>query len=462
MRDYFKDRDNRIVWIISLVTIIAACAPLFTKLCMNGHDLEYHLLRIESLKEGIQAGRPFLKINMLFFGGAGYASSLFYPDFLLYIPAVLRVFGVTINTSYHIFVGVCIILCYLSAYYCAKGMTGSRFAGIVTAILLTLCHYHIEDIYVRSAVGEYTAFIFLPFIIYGIYNVLFYEMDKPYLLSIGFGGLLLCHTGSFVLCVGLCAVIFLIRLKVLIRAPRVFLRLAITALVTAGVTCFYWLPLLEQLMSTEFLVSTPWMDPVNEARTFAQLFYTQFPSIGAGLIIIYIVRILVKKESFDSEDREKNNDLIGFADLLYLFGILAALASTKLFPWEKLGKYLGFIQFPWRLFIIASALFVFADGIVIYDYIERGKNFLPEMAAAGVFVVCALSAFFVMEQNDQGYYDYSDDYYVTWAVPDNIQVYPVYGSCHRGRVAARYGRGFGCADRTESTCDGGYGRGSKL
>ena len=37
-----------------------------------------------------ECGAPFLRVNMLFFGGEGYASSMFYPDFLLYIPAVLH------------------------------------------------------------------------------------------------------------------------------------------------------------------------------------------------------------------------------------------------------------------------------------------------------------------------------------------------------------------------------------
>ncbi len=83
------------------ITFIYACFPLFTVNCINGHDIEYHLLRIESLKAGIEAGLPFLRVNLLFFGGEGYASSLFYPDFLLYFPAVLRAMGLSINLSFH-------------------------------------------------------------------------------------------------------------------------------------------------------------------------------------------------------------------------------------------------------------------------------------------------------------------------------------------------------------------------
>ncbi len=409
MNDKIKIRENRIILLLSLAAVIVACAPLFTKLCINGHDLEYHLLRIESLKEQILAGRPFLKVNMLFFGGAGYASSMFYPDLLLYIPAGLRALGVSINTAYHVFAGVCILLCYLSAFYCGREITGSKAAGALCAILLTLCNYHIEDIYVRSAVGEYTAFIFIPFVICGIYDTLYREMKKPWMLGVGFGGLLLSHTGSFIMCLGLCIVIFLIKLKVFIKKPRIIAKLLLTALITAGVTSFYWLPMLEQLMSAGFAVSIPWMRPMDETRTFAQLFYSEFPSIGAGLIVVYVLRLLADK---------KEDCVLAFSDILYVIGALFALGATGLFPWDRLGRYMGFIQFPWRAFIIASSLFAFADGILIFclfrehdaadeGIIERKVIY----AAAGVFLLCALTTFSVMEKNDQGYYDYSDDYY---------------------------------------------------
>ena len=399
MNDNNNKRENRIILFLSLAAVIAACAPLFTKLCINGHDLEYHLLRIESLKEQILAARPFLKVNMLFFGGAGYASSMFYPDLLLYVPALLRALGVSINTAYHVFVGLSILLCYMSAFYCGLSITGSKATGVLCATLLTLCDYHIEDIYVRSAVGEYTAFIFIPFVICGIYDTLYREMKKPWLLGIGFGGLLLSHTGSFVMCLGLCIVVFLIKLKLFVKNPRIMARLLLTALLTAGVTCFYWLPMLEQLMTTGFFVSIPWMRPMDETRTFARLFYQEFPSIGAGLILVYILRLFTDR---------KEDPVLAFSDILYVIGALFSLGATGLFPWDRLGKYMGFIQFPWRAFIIASALFAFADGILIFCLFKKDKALY---AAAGVLLLCALQAFSVMEKNDQGYYDYSDDYY---------------------------------------------------
>ena len=206
-------RDKKIEIVVFFIVTICAIAPLISKYCIQGHDLEYHLLRIESLKEGILMGKPFLKVNTLFFDNAGYASSMFYPDVLLYIPAILRVMGLSINASYHVFIAVTVILCYLSTYYSVKGMTKSSFGGMISAVAITLCQYHLDDIYIRSAVGEFTAFIFIPIAIYAIYNIVYEKMDKPWLLLIGYGGLLLMHTSSFIMCVAFGIVALLIKIK---------------------------------------------------------------------------------------------------------------------------------------------------------------------------------------------------------------------------------------------------------
>ena len=104
------DRENRISVIFFVITMIIACSPLISRYCINGHDLDYHLLRIESLKEAILIGRPFLKVNTLFYGGAGYASTMFYSDLFMHIPALLRVMHISIGKSFHIYTAMIFVL----------------------------------------------------------------------------------------------------------------------------------------------------------------------------------------------------------------------------------------------------------------------------------------------------------------------------------------------------------------
>ncbi len=415
MKAYFQDKENRITAAVFLITMLIACSPLITRYCINGHDAEYHLLRIESLKEGILMGKPFLKINVLFFGGAGYASSLFYPDFLLYFPALLRVCGVGINASYHLLIALCFCLSYGAAFYCTKRMTGSRYAGMAAGILLTLCQYHMDDVYIRSAAGEYTAFIFLPFVIYGIYNVLYEEMDRPWVLGIGFGGVLLCHTSTFVMCLVLGIAAFLLKWRIFMKKPQLIGRVALTAVFTAAVTSFYWLPVMEQLFSAQFYVSIPWMKPADEAVRFAEVLYPVFPSLGFLIPLLWLPRLFLKK------DAEKNM-LLGFADCLAAAGVLFAFLATDLVPWERIGSYLSFIQFPWRFFVMSSVLFSFADAIILFCCTKKELSgiSMEKPALLAVLFIMSAGALSGLSKNTEGYYDYADNYYTYQPYTANV------------------------------------------
>lgn len=412
MKKLLKERENFIVVAIFLLTVLVAVNQLISRYCINGHDLEYHLLRIEALKENILIGRPFLKVNPLFFGGAGYASSMFYSDFLLYIPAVLRAVGVSIGASYHIFVAICVILCFGSAYYCVLKMTESKYAGLIAGILITLCPYHMDDVMVRAATGEYMAFIFVPFVLYGIFNVLYEEMDKPWILAVGFAGVLLSHTATFVMCLIFGIAAFLVKIKVFIKFPKIFLKAAITAGVTALATSFLWLPMFEQFMSASFSVTSgDGIDMLDAAVNLSQVLSQQFPTVGIMLILLAVPRIFLIKE----QDR-----LVEYADWMILGAAIFAIMATNLLPWNHLARILSFVQFPWRFFLMSSVLLAISDAIIIKSFVERisgdekllnRSNTLWELTLLLIFIVMSGLSLTHQSENAQGYYDYSNDYY---------------------------------------------------
>lgn len=387
---------------IFLIVMFFACSPLMTGYCINGHDIDYHLLRIESLKTGILMGKPFLKVNVLFLGGMGYASSMFYPDFLLYIPAVLRALGVGINQSYHLFVFCCIALTWVTYYYCTKKITGARYAALLAAAAAVLGQYILNDIYVRSAMGEFTAFIFLPFVLYGIYDLLYEDFRRPFMTLIGFAGVTLCHTLSLFLCVLLYAGICICNFRKFLKKPALAGRLALTAAAVLGITCSYWLPMLEQLLSAEFYVSDAWITLEQSMCEVKSVFYNQLPAIGILLPLICLVRLGLNKRA--GECRQ-----IGFGDWLLFAGIVVTLWSTRLFPWARANAYLGFIQFPWRVFLLSSACFAMAAAIFWNSYFKRRRA--REYALflfLGLFIAGSIN---VLQHEEQGYYSYSNDYF---------------------------------------------------
>ncbi len=413
MKNLFKDRDNRIIVIIGAIVMLLACNQLISRYCITGHDLEYHLLRIESIKEGILAGRPFLKVNLLFFGGAGYASSMFYSDFLLYIPAVLRALGMSIHGSYHIFAFICVLLCFLSAYYSGYYILKNKYAGLMAGILLTLCPYYLDDVLVRGAVGEYMAFIFVPIVICSVYNIVYEGMSRPLLFIVGFAGVILSHPATTVMCVMMAVAVFIIKCRILFsHGARLWGKVILFAGIVLLITASYLLPMLEQFMDQTFYVSVNENDMLYSAIDFSFIFSQQFPTMGFMLLLFALPLVVVWKE---------RDDVIGFAGVLMIIGAGFAVLSTNLLPWQYLSKIFSFVQFPWRFFVLASCLFAVADTIVLYKMLEKlardllssAKDVSPlyQTTVILVLVAMAISSLIHQNENRQEYYDYSNDYY---------------------------------------------------
>ena len=395
--------------------MIVAISPLISRYCINGHDLDYHLLRIESLKEGILAGRPFLKVNLLFFGGAGYASTLFYSDLFMHIPALLRVFHVGIGKSFHIYTAMIFVLTYISTFYCTWKMTRSKFAGTVAAVLMTLCPYHMDDMLVRTACGENAAFIFLPFAIYGMYNVLFEEMDRPHIFGLAFALLAVTHPATFIITACLCVAVFAVYFRKFTARPWLFIKVCIVLLLAALVSSYQWLPMIEQFASAKFYVSNNWTDLLDSAVPFTQIASQTFPCVGTVLFALIIPRFFLSR---------KEHPILGFTDLLTALAIVLAVGATNVMPWERVAKYFGFLQFPWRMFILTSAILAVTDAIVLKLFIDRiGQEYrsvAKDIALFCVIVVSAGMAISHQNENSMGYYDYSDDFYSFKPYTENV------------------------------------------
>ena len=406
MIKYLKKRENRITLLFFVITMITAISPLISRYCINGHDIEYHLLRIESLKEGILIGHPFQKVNSLFYGGAGYASSMFYSDIFMHIPALLRVMHVSIGKSFHIYTAMIFILTYLSTFYCVWKMSLSKFAGTAAAILLTLCPYHMDDMVVRTACGENTAFIFLPFAIYGIFNVLYEEMDKPWVFGLGFAGLILAHPATFILTLVFGLIAFAINTKKFIAEPRLFVKMCVVAALALLVTAYQWLPMLEQFANAKFYVSNNWTDLLDASVGFADVASSKFPCVGIILFALAIPRLFLSRKDYP---------ILKFTDYMMVLAMVFAIGATNIMPWERVAKLFGFLQFPWRMFILTSTLLAMADAIVLKLFIDRaGEERRAFAAEIALLIVTAVSMQFAIthqSENSMGYYDYSDDYY---------------------------------------------------
>lgn len=385
-----------------------------------GHDYAYHYLRVEALKYNIENNNLFTGVDYLYFGGAGYAGFA-YPEIFLYIPALLRVAGVGIGESMAIFLMLCNVFSYCFMFIFISDITKSNICGTMAAVLYVLSTYRLDNIITRFALGEVLAGVFLPLILYGLYDFIFGKFKKPYILSIGFIGMLLSHSISTVLTLILAVVISIIFIKRIISDRKKLPKLFITALCSVIVTTFYWLPLFEFLMSGEMSVRDSAYDTIDYAVPFYGLFREIMHNGIAGMkfpvYLLCVPRIFITKKSpvyencVIDEETKKRKDIFVLADVLLILGIVLSVLATTLLPWEYLSKVLNFMQFPWRFFLFAQIFLIVAGAIYVYAVAKHTKS--TKTALVLITGLCVLIAAVHADTKETLHTDhpYANDYY---------------------------------------------------
>lgn len=414
-----RSRSRMFLILFSIFCIVLAAYPLFSGMVAsaNGSELDYNLLRIESIKNGLADGVFPVRINAEFFDGYGYGASLMEPDLFLYIPAVLRLLGFDLNFSYNIFLLACVCVTFAVVYGCGKHLARSRYVGLLAAVLTVLSQYYANVLYYRAALGEVLAFLFIPLVVWGVHDLLQEDFRHPHLLFIGYVGLYFSHIVLFLITVVISVVYCLIFLRRFIKKPRCVGRLLLVYALTALITMCSWLPILEQFGSTEFWI--PWlnMDRITASvgsllslsQNYAEGEYG-IPALGAVLLILCVARLFVRPN-------RGNAPLLGKADKLLVLGVLCIWVASRYFPiniwWmiDGLGR-------PTTVFVGVTILLAFAAAILLHIKISGRRA--RSAALFGVMSLCACILLIQSAITPLQYAKRTDDYFL-----DSYYTYPV-------------------------------------
>lgn len=384
--EHFKEKNNKkeqfkIIFLFFILSVFF-CYPYLSNTIIKGHDLEYHLLRINGIAQGLKDGQFPVKIHPQVLNGLGYANSLFYPELFIYMPAFIFSIGVSLITSYKIFIFLITFATMLIMYYCVNRMFNNKYIAILSSIIYTFSSYRITDVYMRTDLGEILSFAFIPIVIYGCYEIYMGSYKKWYMLAIGMTGVIYSHVLAALFCVVIVAVFTIINLihpcKERKRIKYAFYAAFLTLLLSAA----YILPYLEQINDAKFKVSSSFNSDLSSTSiTPAKLFMNTYKygyapdlkndmsksmslSIGVPLLLSIFLRFFMKIE----DKRHKN-----FIDILLFIAIIALFGTTKLFPWNYF-KFLGVIQFPWRLLIVAVPCLSISAGYLLINFSENNQK----------------------------------------------------------------------------------------
>lgn len=347
-----------------------------------GQDIEYHAERIAAIAEEMKIHPGIYRIYTTNCGGYGYVSPLFYGDLLLYPAALLVAAGCPVAVAFRLFLASIMMGAWLSMYLCVKAVWG-RETAVLASYLYAFSPILLADIFIRFAVGEALAFIFLPIVLYGFYRIVL-EPKKPKTdwiwLSVGMSGLIFSHIISTVLTVLMLVLLCLFFVRKIWANKKSFGYLAAAAVLTVFLTAYFTWPMLEQMATTPLFVTDRQtsnlagnvapvvglffgseyfnlLNVIAEKLTGqADLFVTTwFPGAFGYLLFFVLVVRLRKKNHMENKN----------ADTLLGFSIFYLAISMVPFIQPLLEPIVGFIKIAWRnltfyiLFLsIAAAIYL--------------------------------------------------------------------------------------------------------
>ncbi len=426
-----------------LAMAVVASYPLFTTYLTEGDDLVYHLLRIEGIKDGLLSGQFPVRIHPIQFRGYGYANSVFYGELFLYIPAILRLCGMPLQTAYKFFIILVNISTALITFKCMESIFKDRKIALLCSFLYVFAPYRLTNIYVRAAVGEFCAMTFWPVIACGLYHLFADDINaKEYkrnwiILTLGYSGLiqthlLSCEIGAVVSAI-ICLVMFrrFVRSKTIVELIKFF---ASTVLLNA----FYLVPLITYMIRGGISIideGTVQTHAIQENGIYISQLFNLFVNgsgmayghavsaykelgmygemgitVGISLLLCAVLFICLLVYKYNEIKKEKFYKITLIACVC---GIVSVYMATSSFPWDDLCRCFGSVvynlQFPWRMFSVSTIfLTITAAGtfIIAKKYLSKDIYVICTWIIAATTLVTAMFMMYDRLSTSKAVYTY--------------------------------------------------------
>jgi len=404
-----------------LLTFLASL-PLFTDFLLWGEDLQYQLLRIEALKDGLKETGMLLWAKPDWVDPKGFSFAFFYGDTFLYIPALLRLAGVNVQMSYRVFLVLVNGATAFGSYAAFRRVFGDDYRGLLGSALYTMSIYRVFLLYAEAELGEALALIFLPFVLAGACMAFGMEEEERghgwLWLSLGLSGVLRSHILSF----GITVLFFLVFAALYagcLKRAAVWKRLGAGAVVFILLNMNYLYAMVQYVRIGSFVVNPVSGVPIQDKGVqIVQLFMGFYQAggnrefgaqgvdsaapVGLGLVFLMIIMafcylVFVYGEEFGKEEKKDGFVALGL-------GLFACLLSTLCFPWDSVLKWPGpasslvsMIQAPWHFLQAGLLAFTVLGGITCRMAEKKygafwGRIYGLCLAAAGIFSASYLIA----------------------------------------------------------------------
>ncbi len=385
--------DLRNLFLLLIISIILVFDLFYNQGQSANMDGTAHITTIAQFYRAIKDG-DFKVTWADGFGNYGLPVPIFAHQLISYLGAFINFLAHNVIISFNIvyFIGA---LLSLVAFYIFLRFYFSPLPSLIGAILFNLAPYRVINLYIRGALPEFFASLFIITSLISIYLLI---KKKKFiaipLLSLSTGALILAHPMMMIAGVFIIAPYIIFNLLGEKDWFKLFL-LSIVAIAFGGaITSFYALPLSMEIKYvyygtfTNQLAANHYMSLENYLDSTWYYYYKNdiFPRghfIQSGLIeIIGVVLgaaaclISLIKTRF-----KRKITILDFSVVVAVISIFFTMAYSA--PFYENISLLSKIQFPWRMF----SIFIFLPPIIFAYFLERIKKYAPIMSLIFVLVI---------------------------------------------------------------------------
>lgn len=394
--------------------------PLVGEMLQGGHDLGFHISRIQGIAGALSSGQFPVRINTDINYGYGFVSEILYPDLFVYIPALLMMLGMSLMAAYKYWILLINIATALIGYYSFSRLLKSEKLGTVCAFLYLVNPYRLNNIFLRASIGEVLAQTFLPLLIYALVEVLYRDYKKWWLLVIAATGIMQSHVLSLEISVFMVVIFFVISLKSIFsgEAAKRITGCLKAACCVILINLWFLVPFLDHIKYEYYLVAEKGYLSATAVYLY-QMFLSDFKVTGANVVkgvtgempLTIGIFLLLGSVSFvyyayGLKQIEGSRKKIGSISLM--FGILSCYMASEYFPWKLLEKYcegvyelLAKMQYSWRMLGYASLFLGIVTAIAVSALWKDRKKIL-------VYGILVGSAMLMLRGMDGYYVDRTD------------------------------------------------------
>ena len=365
-----------------LVLLLLAVIPTFVSLLRPGyfpmHDDIQGMRLLQMHKCFLDLQLPCRWVPDMGYG-YGYPQFNFYGPLPYYILEPLVLLGTSILESVKVGFILSIIFSAYGMYKLGSVLWG-KMGGVVSALFYSYAPYHAVDLYVRGAVGEFWALVFLPYIFYLTVLILTGRSREKtiLLLALSFAGLFLTHNITSLMLVPFYGAFVIFFKKPEIKNLR---QLVISGVWGIGLSAFFLLPaFLEKNYVHVETILQGYFNYLAHFVGFRQLLFSTYWGYGVSTLgsldgmslTLGLFHWSVPLLSLILLVYLKKNDKARKTFLLLVLGTLALFMAhpKSQFVWDNVF-ILSYIQFPWRFLAIAIFCFSAAAGSISATLAER-------------------------------------------------------------------------------------------